>query len=438
MRHTATTTRLNPALLAFTHGLMLNGFKLITAQGFKPQFLKKIATTWLRVRYVGLSRLLPFLAVGLAACTSNKTPPTPLLDFQPSLRLVSKWMVSVDAVNAAPTLLRNADGQQLLLAQGTAVSLHQADTGATNWRSPIGLVQAALGVSSDQQTALALVQGEEAVALDVKSGQVRWRSALPAEMRTQPVAVGEVFVVLTADGRIVGLDQNTGRRRWALARALPALSLRGSGAVAGVGRHLAVIGLPGGKAIGVNVLSGQVVWETALATPKGVNEVERIADVLPQWVTVSGLGVCATSYKQRAVCVDDQGQITHAQDMLATSGLVVSGLQWFALQDDASVKAWTLKQQVPNAGQAPLQWTFEGLKGRIGNGYQTIATVGSAVMVHDSTGVLHALSSSDGKTIARSNTGIATDAYVLPGQEASHTTFWIAGDKSLQAWQIAQ
>jgi hypothetical protein len=58
--------------------------------------------------------------------------------------------------------------------------------------------------------------------------------------------------------------------------------------------------------------------------------------------------------------------------------------------------------------------------------------------VHDSTGVLHALSSSDGKTIARSNTGIATDAYVLPGQEASHTTFWIAGDKSLQAWQIAK
>jgi outer membrane protein assembly factor BamB len=256
-------------------------------------------------------------------------------------------------------------------------------------------------------------------------------------MRTQAASVGGVFVVLTADGRIVGLDEATGRRRWALARTIPALTVRGSGAVAALSSSVAAVGLPGGKAVGVNVNTGQFVWEANMVQVRGVNEVERIADVLPQWVAVSGLGLCATSYRQRATCVDERGQVTHSQDMQALSGLAVSGSQWFAIEDEGSVKSWTLKKAAPNAGQAPADWTFDGLKGRTSNSYAAIAALGGAVFVHDRTGFLHVLSAESGKTVARVSTGVST-AHVLPVMVDGKAVLVIAGGNSLQAWLPAQ
>ncbi len=377
----------------------------------------------------------------LTACGSNKIPPAPLADFKPAASLNKQWGIAVDAVNAAPAVLRAAVGSQLLVPQGGQVVAYQTGTGAVAWRAGVGSVQAPVGVSSDNQSVLALVQGLEAVSLDAGTGAVRWRSPLPADMRTQPASVGGVFVVLTADGRIVGLDEATGRRRWALARTLPALTVRGSGAVAALSNKVAAVGLPGGKAVGIDVSTGQFVWEANMVQVRGVNEVERIADVLPQWVAVQGLGLCATSYRQRASCVDDRGQISHTQDMQALSGLAVSGSQWFAIEDEGSVKSWTLKSTSPNAGQvgqSPVDWSFDGLKGRTSNSYAAIAALGGAVFVHDSTGFLHVLSAQNGKTIARVNTGVAADAHVLPAMVDGKAMLIIAGGNSLQAWLPAQ
>lgn len=374
----------------------------------------------------------------LLACGSNKIPPAPLADFKPAASLNKQWAIAVDPVNAAPTVLRAAASSQLLVTQGGQVVAYQADNGAVAWRAAVGNVQAPVGVSSDNQTVLALVQGVEAVSLDAATGAERWRSPLPADMRTQPASVGGVFVVLTADGRIVGLDEATGRRRWALARTLPDLTVRGSGAVAALSNKVAVVGLPGGKAVGIDVSTGQFVWEANMVQVRGVNEVERIADVLPQWVAVSGLGLCATSYRQRAACVDERGQVSRTQDMQAISGLAVSGSQWFVIEDEGSVKAWTLKNASPTVGQAPADWSFDGLKGRTSNSYAAIAALGGVVFVHDSTGYLHALSAQHGKTIARVNTGVSADAHVLPVMVDGKALLIIAGGNSLQAWLPAQ
>jgi outer membrane protein assembly factor BamB len=384
------------------------------------------------------SLLVASVLAGLAACSSDKLPPAPLLDFKPTVALARQWAISGETIHAAPSVLRAAAGPQLLLAQGQAVVAYQAGNGTLAWREPIGLVQAPIGVSTDNQTLLALVQGSEAVALNANTGEVLWRNSLPAEMRTQPAAVGGVFVVLTADGRIVGLDEQTGRRRWAITRSLPALSLRGSGAIAALSNTVAAIGLPGGKAIGVNVSNGQIVWEASVAQTRGVNDVERIADVIPNWVAVPGLGLCATTYRQRAGCVNDKGTISHVQDMNALSGLVVSGQQWFVLEDEGSVKSWTLKSNKPNPGQAPIDWSFDGLKGRTGNSFAPLAAFGGAVFVHDNTGLLHVLSSQNGKTMARVNTGMGADAHLLPVLVDGKALLIASGNTALSAWLPAQ
>ncbi len=386
-----------------------------------------------------LSKLFTVMAaslavLGLGACSSSKPIPAALIDFKPSLEIRSQWTQSVDMIHAAPTTARVASGAYLLTAQADAVVAYDALSGAMKWRSTTGVVQAPLGLNESSQTALALVQGQSAVALDVLTGEVRWRSALPAEMRARPEAVGDVFVILTSDGRVVGLDQSTGRRRWAISRTLPALSVRGTGAIAAIGQDTAVVGLPGGKVLGLNPSSGQVLWEINLAPVKGVNEVERIADVLPYWVRVTGLGVCATSYRQRASCVDERGQITHFQDMNAVTGLIVNGSQWLAAEEDGSVKSWTLKKNASNAGQAPIDWIFDGLKARLNNAFQALAASDQAAFVHDNMGYLHVLSLVSGHTIARLNTGLQNDVHVsvltIDGQKRLYTV----DGKTIQAW----
>jgi outer membrane protein assembly factor BamB len=214
--------------------------------------------------------------------------------------------------------------------------------------------------------------------------------------------------------------------------------VRGTGTVTALSATVAAIGLPGGKAIGVNVTNGQVIWEIGLATTRGVNEVERIADVMPNWVAVQGLGLCATTYRQRAACVDDKGQISHAQDMAALSGLAVSGQQWFALDEGGSVKSWTLKSRSANPGQAAVDWSFDGLKGRTGNSLAAVAAFGGAVFAHDNTGNLHVLSAQGGKTIARVSTGLSNDVSLQAVLVDGKGLLIASSDKAISAWLPAQ
>jgi outer membrane protein assembly factor BamB len=379
------------------------------------------------------SALLASALAALAACSSDKIPPAPLADFKPTVVIKQQWSAAIDSLNAAPSVLNGAAGVQLLTAQGQDLVAYQANTGGVAWRTPLGLVEAPLGVSENQRTVLALVQGSEAIGLNAANGQVIWRNSLPAEMRTRPASVGGVFVVLTADGRIVGLDEQTGRRRWAVARTMPSLSLRGAGAVAAASTSIAAVGLPGGKAVGVNINTGKLVWETNIALTRGVNDVERIADVLPQWVAVPGLGLCVTTYRQRAACIDDKGEITHTQDMSAMSGLIVNGQQWFAIEE-GSLKSWTLKSKSVNPAQAPTDWSFDGLKGRTGNSFGPLTAFGGAAFVHDSTGNLHVLSSKTGQTIARLATGLSGDVHLQAALLDGKSWLIAASNKAIQAW----
>jgi hypothetical protein len=117
---------------------------------------------------------------------------------------------------------------------------------------------------------------------------------------------------------------------------------------------------------------------------------------------------------------------------------VVSGQQWFVLEDEGSVKSWTLKSNKPNPGQAPIDWAFDGLKGRTGNSFAALAAFGGAVFVHDSTGLLHVLSAQSGKTMARVNTGLSADVHLQPVLVDGKALLIASSDKAISAWLPAQ
>lgn len=383
------------------------------------------------------SLLLVLMAAALQACTSApKAPPASLQAFKPELALQRAWSIQADGdLTASPTI--DAQHQLVLLAFSKDAHAYSAASGALLWRArDLGLIEAPLVVAQDGKSVLALVQGKEAVSLDAKTGKVLWRAVLPAEMYVQAASAGGVFVVLTSDGRIVGLDEDSGRRRWAIARSIPALSVRGSGTITSV-QGDALVGLPGGKVVSIKASNGQLNWEAGLAEVRGVNEVERIADALPDWVSVKNVGFCAAAYRHRITCLDAQGRVSFTQEVSAVSSAVAtqSPVMLSSLDESGDLKAWSANA----AMGAPATWVFEGLRGRKSVELKDIAAQGDTVFISDRFGFVHGIHAKTGKTVARSAVASGSDVAIalwagsLP-QGASLVTMH---KRTVQSWLIA-
>jgi len=94
-------------------------------------------------------------------------------------------------------------------------------------------------------------------------GVVLWTAELAHEVRLTPAVVGDVVVVATAAGELVGLDAATGSRRWrnAVPRpAAPPVGLRGRA-------HLLSTE---GDLFALETSSGELAWRASLASLLGV------------------------------------------------------------------------------------------------------------------------------------------------------------------------
>lgn len=60
-------------------------------------------------------------------------------------------------------------------------------------------------------------------AIDLDTGELRWREVVPEPVKASPIVVGDVAVVVTVAGRVMALDVADGSRRW---ENLPASWLR--------------------------------------------------------------------------------------------------------------------------------------------------------------------------------------------------------------------
>ena len=103
---------------------------------------------------------------------------------------------------------------------------------------------------------------------------------------------------------------------------VPRLSLRGT-ATPIIAKELAISGFDNGKVMAVSLNTGDTVWDTALASPHGRTELDRLVDI-DSAVRVVGDDVFATGYQGRtAMLALDSGQIWWAHDMSSYRGLVV-------------------------------------------------------------------------------------------------------------------
>jgi outer membrane assembly lipoprotein YfgL len=334
---------------------------------------------------------------GLAACSggANQTKPTELKPFVAVVAVKQAWTAQIG--EQAFPLTVSASGNTVLLAAGNGVvAALDAGTGRDLWRLNTGAALAA-GVGGDARLAAVVTQGNELLALS--EGREIWRQKIAAQAFTAPFVAGGRVFVLAADRSVNAFDGATGRKLWTQQRPGEPLVLRQPGVLLAVGDTL-VAGL-GGRLTGLNPGNGSVRWELPIATPRGVNDIERLVDLVGP---VSRLkeSVCARAFQASVGCVNaERGSLLWTRTADGSQGLDGDERLVFGVESDGKVLAW-------QRADGERAWTSEDLRYR---GLTAPRVVGRSIAVGDAAGFVHLLSRQDGTVLNRLSTdgsGIAT------------------------------
>ncbi len=343
--------------------------------------------------------LWPFIAAFyvaiLTACssTSERPKPTELPALTSLISVRQAWSMRVGEI--AFPLTVNVTGDKLTLADSAgAVMAFNSRTGKELWRRQLGQGISA-GVGSDGTVATVVTKTNDLVALE--DGAEIWRNKLSAQTYTAPlVAGGRVFVV-TADRTVSAYDGKTGRRLWTQQRPGEPLVLKQGGVLLAVGDTL-VLG-QGARLVGLNPGNGTTRWEAPVASPRGTNDVERLADLVGR-VSRHGDVVCARAFQANVGCVNAvRGNLLWSQPANGAEGLHGDAERVFGTEADGRVIAW-------NRQDGQKLWTSERLQ------YRTLSApllLGRSIVIGDGNGLLHFLSREDGSPLNR----LATDGSAI-------------------------
>lgn len=356
----------------------------------------------MRVWALYLTTLLGLGGCSLFADKEDVEPPAELTKYEQRVTLVKQWERDLGAgadgqfVRLMPAFL----GEQVFVAdrKGRVWALTAAD-GTVLWETQTKTrISAAAGVGEG----LVLVGSSDAevLALDRNDGSLQWRSSVPSEVLSVPQVERGVVVVQTVDGTITGLQADSGERLWVYDRSVPALTLRGTGTPV-VGGGLAISGFASGKLAALVVEQGRVLWETAVAVPRGRSELERMVD-LDADPLIFGDSVYAVTFQGKVAAVDiPSGQTQWTRDMSSHAGIGVDFSHLYVSDEQSHV--WAL-----NRRNGATLWKQDALHLRA---LRAPVAFGDYVVVGDFAGYVHLLSRFDGELLGRvriDSKGIAT------------------------------
>jgi len=322
----------------------------------------------------------------VAACSgSSKPKPTPLEDIKPQIAGRQVWSQSVGKLGDLLRPVASAASVTVASTDGRVVEF-AADTGRELWQGDVG-ERLSAGVGSDGRFSAVVTVNNELVVLD--AGKVLWRTLLASRVVTPPLVAGERVFVLAIDRSIQAFDAIDGRKLWSQQRPGDPLTLLQPGVL--VAWKDTLVAGQGPRLAGFDPLRGTLRWESAVASPRGTNEVERLADLVGPPTRVGNV-ICARAFQAAVGCVDaERGTLNWNRPVGGSEGVTADEQFVFAADASDRVQAWKLA-----GGEAV--WNSERLLYR---GLSTPLVVGRTVVFGDETGLLHFLDRADGRTLLR-------------------------------------
>jgi outer membrane protein assembly factor BamB len=340
---------------------------------------------------LGLAALLIF-----AGCSKDKDvePPATLVNFPAKLPVKKLWNEGVGGGKKQLVLRLGLgpaidNGVVFAASHKGEVLAASLDSGRHLWVKKLKVPISAGPGAGAGMVVVGSSKGN-VVALDGATGRELWRTRVNSELLSAPAINEKIVVMRSVDGRLHGFDSHSGKELWSVEQQVPRLSLRGT-ATPIIAKEVAISGFDNGKVMAVSLNTGDTVWDSALASPHGRTELDRLIDI-DSAVRAVGDNVFAAGFQGRtAMLALDSGQIWWAHDMSSYRGLVADADNLYVTQSDGIVVA--LRQR-----DGSELWRNQKLKLRR---LSTPVLTSTAVVVADFQGYVHWLDKTTGELVAR-------------------------------------
>lgn len=352
-----------------------------------------------------LTALLAAAALIAGCASGNKPKPEPLAPLTPKIAGAPAWNQRIDGVQF-PLAVSVVRGVFVVAGNDGTVLALNAESGREVWRGNAGAKLSA-GVGSDGRFAAVVTREGELVVFD--QGAVKWRKAVGVRVTTAPLVAGERVFVVGVDRAVQAFDAIDGRKLWVMQRPGDPLTLAQSG-VLGAFKDTLIVG-QGPRMAGIDPLRGQVRWEATIGSPRGANEIERLADLVGPAVRVGDM-VCARSFQAAVGCVDAQkGTIAWSKNIGGTDAVAADADFVFAADASDRITAWK--------SNGDAAWTSDKLLYR---NLSAPLSTGKTVVFGDGDGMLHFFSRDSGEALLR----LTTDGSAIVAQPVVSGTVMLA------------
>lgn len=350
-------------------------------------------------------RLAAALAVAaslavVAGC-EDTAKPTELEPLKASIAGRQVWKRSFSGFPGSQAVAVAPGGDQFIVGatNGDIVAL-DAQTGAEAWKADIG-AKLASGVGTDGRFTAAVNRDGELVVLD--KGQRRWKQHLNTAVVTAPFVAGERVFVLGVDRSVQAYDVLNGSLIWNFSRTGgDALTLSQGGVLTSY-KDTLLVG-QGNRLTALDPTRGLVRWEAVVATPRGTNEVERLADLVGPAARVGAI-YCVRAFQNGVGCVD-------ADRATTVWSLPGSGAQAVAADDDFVYSSDAIDRiTARRRSNGETVWSSDKFQNRR---LSAPVAVGKTVVFGDYKGYVHFLSRDTGAPLLR----LETDGSQVVGQPA--------------------
>jgi len=317
---------------------------------------------------------------GLFFPDKSKPEPKELVPVKPTIAGRVVWTASTADVAFPLSVAVNGSTFTVGASDGSVIAL-DASKGREIWRADAKSALSA-GVGSDGKFA-AVVTGEGQVVV-FEGGRELWRQPAGTRVITSPLVAGERVFVVGLDRSVTAFDALNGARLWSVQRPGDPLTLAQAGVAMAFKNTLLVS--QGSRLAALDPANGAVRWDVALATPRGANEIERLADLVGPAVRVGDV-VCVRAYQASVGCVNaETGQLLWTKNFGGRGGLAADEHYVYAADAADRITAW-------KASTGEVVWTTDAYL------YRQLTTpfsLGPVLVFGDFEGQLHFLSADRG------------------------------------------
>jgi len=357
----------------------------------------------------------------LAACGSSSRPePPPIGEFKAQQAIKTLWtfkFASAEQLNQSLQIVN--DHVALASADGTVAVVNTMD-GKLSWKYALGM-RLLSGAGFDGEKLAVISASNELVVL--QDGKLLWRKRMKAQSYTNPLVAGDRVFVLLADRSVAAFDAGTGQPLWTQQRPGEPLVLKQNGVLSAFQKSL-LAGM-GGHLVSLNPDNGQILWDVAIANPRGINDLERLVDLVASPSRVRN-SVCVRAFQAQIGCVDaSRGALVWNKSSVGIKGLGGEAEVLVSSESNGVVRAWS-------RSTGERVWDTDRLK------YRELSAplwTTKGVVVGDEGGWIYVLSGKDGSLLNRLQT-TASGFASAPTPMADGGFVMLSRNGQLSAYQL--